>query len=180
MCSLKISQRLSVWEKDKTTPSVIHWWYTRNHIRCPLWTLWHSKWVGSGQQVFSSSVSYNMTHLWADRYGKGLIQMAWGLHGPGLQLIHSRERDCGKKSKRNKSMSENLTGSKAGSKMSPVQSRSCWLTSSAMITGRMGGVGVGGRGLLAGATQSVGTYSLCFSALVFVTAVKAESHKHPP
>lgn len=90
-----------------------------------------------------------MTHLWADR--QGLIQMAWALQGPGLQLIHSREGGRLKKKKqkkRNKNMSENLTGRKAGSKMAPVQSRSCWLTSSTMIKGRMGGVGVGGRGFV--------------------------------
>lgn len=88
-----------------------------------------------------------MTHLGADR--QGLMQMVWALQGPGLQLIHSREGVLlKKKKKRNKNMSENLTRRKAGSKMAPVQSRSCWLTSSAMIKGRMGGVGVGGRGFV--------------------------------
>jgi len=82
-------------------------------------------------------LKHNMTNLRADR--QGLIQMAWALQGPGAT---ANILAGGGTFKRNKNMSENLTGSKAGSKIAPVQSRSCWLTSSAMIKGRMGGVGV--------------------------------------
>ncbi len=68
----------------------------------PLTQQMSKQWSASFFSSEDQRLKHNMTHLWADRYGKGLIQMAWALHGPGLQLIHSKEGDCEKKVKETK------------------------------------------------------------------------------